>query len=83
MHLSDAELSIGSHLAQLGPPQKHPPHHQVLAFTQAMAHSHGKPKLPASANLVKVLSCCGPREDADKNKVSWFNFWATKSVLIL
>jgi len=35
MHLSDAELSIGSHLAQLAPPQKHPPHHQVLACTQA------------------------------------------------
>ncbi len=37
---------------------------------RSMAHSHGKPKIPASANLVKVLSCCGPREDADKNKVS-------------
>jgi hypothetical protein len=37
-----------------------------------MAHSHGKPKIPASANLVKVLSCCGPREDADKNKVISF-----------
>jgi hypothetical protein len=34
-----------------------------------MAHSHGKPKIPASANLVKVLTCCGPREDADKGKV--------------
>ncbi len=41
----------------------------IVSLFPAMAHSHGKPKMPASANLVKVLSCCGPREDADKNKV--------------
>jgi len=65
------------------PKSTHPTTKSWRAPKLAMAHSHGKPKLPASANLVKVLSCCGPREDADKNKVSWFNFWAIKSVLIL